>query len=171
MRATLAERFWRNVEKSAGCWNWKGSLNSNGYGQISSFRGKSPYKAHRVSWFLEYGSWPTQCILHKCDNPKCVRPEHLFEGTRADNIADMVKKKRHRPPVHCLNHLPGEQHATSRLSNQDILDIRFSVGITQAELGRKFGVTQTQISSIRLGKQWKHLAGPLQVSRAPGPRA
>lgn len=96
-RGTLTERFWRSVEKTdAGCWNWRGSVNTHGYGQIRAASGEYT-TAHRVSWELTNGPivdglW----VLHRCDNPRCVRPDHLFLGTPADNAQDMYAKKRDR---------------------------------------------------------------------------
>jgi len=95
---TLAERFWAKVRKSDGCWEWTGSVDNHGYGQMQIKQdGKwRPVKAHRIAWFLKYGSWPVNA-LHHCDSPRCVRWDHLFEGTKADNTADMMQKHRHKP--------------------------------------------------------------------------
>lgn len=89
----IQERFFSFVEKTESCWNWTGSMRENGYGQFSL--ANKPIKAHRVSWLIFNGIIPTnKYILHKCDNRKCVRPDHLFVGTQKDNIADMICKKR-----------------------------------------------------------------------------
>lgn len=91
------ERFLRFVHKSKTCWLWAGYLNKDGYGK---FRYKGHVRgAHRISWILFKTPIPNGlCVLHKCDNPKCVNPSHLFIGTQIDNIKDMVKKKRWRGP-------------------------------------------------------------------------
>ena len=77
------------------CWRWKGSPKSGIYGRL---RGEPPEKphlgAHRVAWFVHYGKWPSEDILHKCDTPRCVRWDHLFEGTQKDNVADAMMKGR-----------------------------------------------------------------------------
>lgn len=95
----LLERFWSKVEKTESCWIWVGSKSVKGYGQIQRGPRKDarPLQAHRVSWQLAYGSDPGEMlVLHKCDNPSCVRPSHLFLGTPHDNSMDMRSKKRSR---------------------------------------------------------------------------
>jgi len=92
-KPTVEEVFWSHVIKSRGCWNWAASLNNKGYGWFR-IRGKT-FTAHRASWMLFRGSIPAgMCVLHKCDNPQCVRPSHLFLGTMRDNTQDMIRKGR-----------------------------------------------------------------------------
>ena len=86
--------FWDKVEKTEGCWLWKRGLDDGGYG-IVRMDGKV-WKAHRVAWFLTYGIIPDK-VLHKCDIPRCVNPEHLFLGSQKDNMADAYKKGRWSP--------------------------------------------------------------------------
>ena len=102
-RSSIAERFWSKVRKTEGCWEWAA-------GRITDPRGKSGYGnfyigakdgkkieavAHRVAWELTNGAIPEGLkVLHECDNPGCVRPDHLFLGTQKDNIADMISKGR-----------------------------------------------------------------------------
>jgi hypothetical protein len=94
----LAERFWGKVRKGAGCWVWTGSRIPKGYGKIQlGRRGTSPRFAHRISWELHFGPIPQGLwVLHKCDNPSCVKPSHLFLGTAKDNTSDMMAKGRNR---------------------------------------------------------------------------
>ena len=102
-KRTLAERFWSKVRKADGCWEWTGAATERGYGVLGrGERGLGNEKAHRVSWMLHHGQIPDGLwVLHRCDNPKCVRPDHLFLGTSDDNIADMhAKSQNARPPVH-----------------------------------------------------------------------
>ena len=94
---TLEERFWAKVQKSDACWGWIGSRQHNGYGYLH-FGGKTkrkPLRAHRVSWALHFGEVPEGLsVLHQCDNPSCVRPDHLFLGDRSANMQDCAAKKR-----------------------------------------------------------------------------
>jgi hypothetical protein len=94
----LAERFWVKVEKSDGCWLWTGSR-TKGYGYIARDNTGNPGYAHRISWEIRYGPIRGNlCVLHKCDTPLCVRPDHLFLGTKSDNAKDCVSKGRWIPP-------------------------------------------------------------------------
>src|ERR1700677_2430863 len=100
LRRPLEIRFWEKVliVPEHSCWEWIGSIRGDGYGQMS-FEGQ-PKKVHQISWFIHTGKWPKKWVLHKCDNPKCVRPEHLYEGTPKDNARDMVERKRHYRAVY-----------------------------------------------------------------------
>lgn len=99
---SIEERFWVKVDKISSlsytdCWVWIGCKNPKGYGQ---FWGQDKMiGAHRYSWILKKGSIPNDlCVLHKCDNPPCVNPDHLFLGTQSDNMKDMAQKGRHVSP-------------------------------------------------------------------------
>ncbi len=111
-RQTDEQRFWLKVKKTDMCWLWKGYLTrKNGYGKISF--NKKDQVAHRVSWQLKNGDIPTgMSVLHKCDNPPCVNPDHLFLGTQRDNVLDMVRKKRHWAFVKPESAATGERHSS-----------------------------------------------------------
>jgi hypothetical protein len=96
--ASLEERLWGRVLRSDGCWEFTGTRNGMGYGVLGRHgRRGGNVLAHRAAWELTFGPVPAElCVLHRCDNPPCVRPDHLWLGTRMDNNRDMVAKGRHR---------------------------------------------------------------------------
>lgn len=141
----LEVRFWAKVEKTDNCWEWIACRDKDGYGSLTGKR------AHRISWELHFGKIPEGlCVLHSCDNRICVKPSHLFLGTRADNMKDMARKGRS-----CF----GERNRGAKLKTEDILAIKraLSLGESCASLGRQFGVRDTAINKIKLGHKWKHL--------------
>jgi hypothetical protein len=93
---TLAERFERRTVRGPGCWSWAGATR-NGYGVLGrGGRAEGLVYAHRLSWELQHGPIPEGgCVLHRCDNPPCTNPDHLWLGTKADNNRDMAAKGRH----------------------------------------------------------------------------
>lgn len=151
-RKSLEERFWGKVEKSAGCWIWTATKNRQGYGRIRS-SGKTA-RAHRISWELANGPIPDGMdILHRCDNPACVNPAHLFLGTDDDNMRDKENKGRG-------NHAVGMVHGRSKLTADQVREIRrlYSTGqYLQRELGKRFGVHQTTIGYICRRESWAHI--------------
>ena len=114
-------------------------------------------RAHRLAYEYLNGPIPTgnhygtMCVLHKCDNPKCVNPSHLKLGTPKDNTLDMLDKGRHW--ARC-----GTQQHESKINNEDVREIRRNkYSMTQAELGRKYGITQSTVSVIVNHKGWAHV--------------
>jgi hypothetical protein len=100
---TIEQRFWAKVRKRDGCWEWTGAKNADGYGMIgvNGVGHKRHAPAHRVSWELHYGHIPTgMWVLHHCDNPPCIRPDHLFIGDRSANMKDCAAKGRLTGPQH-----------------------------------------------------------------------
>ena len=144
--------FWPRVDQGPDCWLWTGYKTAQGYGQIGIKRVLR--YAHRVSWELAYGQIPDGlCVLHRCDNPPCVRPDHLFLGTRADNTADMLAKDRHRTVP-----LRGDQNGNAKLTASQVALIRalYAVGgISQRQLARQFGVVQGTIVHVLAGRTWR----------------
>lgn len=131
---TLA-RFWDKVNKSSSenCWGWEAQL-VRGYGKFW-FNGAN-WRAHRFSWLIDNGNIPSgACILHRCDNPKCVNPKHLFLGSHADNMRDKMNKGR----------------ACKKITLPEAFEIReryATGGVLQRELAAEFGVDITSISYI-----------------------
>ncbi len=152
-------RFWENVQKTNGCWIWTSGTVAYGYGNLC-INGKMQ-RTHRYSWELHNGPIPDGLfVLHKCDNPLCVNPAHLFLGTHQDNMDDKMSKGRHVS-------LRGSSHGNAKLDESDVIEIRrryTSTGITQAELGREYGVDRTTISLIVRRKKWAHLPPDSEIA-------
>jgi len=144
----------RLVATEAGCLEWQGYRETFGYGQIR-INGKL-YKAHRYAFELAYGPIPEGLVIcHRCDNPPCCNPEHLFLGTHADNIADRCAKGRTR-----TGHLYGEESVSAILTAADVISIRTQYaagGVTQTGLASEYGVTQSAIWLIVHNKKWRNL--------------
>lgn len=110
---TIRERFWAKVRRGDGCWEWTAARSAAGYGWFKGAAG--PELAHRVAWRLERGEIQAGLfVLHRCDNPRCVRPDHLFLGTNADNMADMVQKGRQSRGEAIAARMRGGLHWTVR---------------------------------------------------------
>lgn len=147
---TLVERYWAYTKKAEGCWEWSGYRDQNGYGRLHL--GARPVLAHRVAWeIFRHPLTPDQHVCHRCDNPPCVRPEHLFLGDHADNMADKMKKKRHRYGVS-----RGEAHGCSKLTAEQVREIRGSVGASE-RVAERYGISGRQVRDIRTRRAWRHL--------------
>lgn len=136
----------------SGCWEWQRYILPNGYGNISIGRQRQAY-AHRVSYFMFNGPISEGLIVrHKCDNPKCVNPEHLELGTQIDNMQDCKKRGRmSMPPVKV-----GRDNHKAKLSEDDVLEI-YNSKAKNVELAKRFGVSATNIGAIKRGKIWQHV--------------
>jgi hypothetical protein len=140
--------FLRNVtpEPTSGCWLWVGPVNKKGYG-YSSLPGHKHASMHRMSWALYRGPiTPGAMVLHRCDNPPCVNPEHLFLGTNSDNSIDAVNKGR---------------YSRSKISRSQAAEIKsaLSMGARTVEMARRYGISPQSISNIRAGRTWGHVQG------------
>lgn len=148
---SLSERFWEKVDKrgSDDCWEWTAYRNPRGYGYFH--RNGHPVPAHRLSYELCNGPIPEgMFVCHKCDNPPCVNPNHLWLGTNADNTNDRNRKGRN--PV-------GGHHHAAKLTESQVIEIRqrASSGEKQYELAREFKVARSLISLIVNRKLWAHI--------------
>ena len=165
--------FWSRVRKQPGnaCWLWTGAPGRFGYGRASY----GPYKVdltHRVVWRITYGEIPAgACVLHHCDNPPCVRPDHLFLGDRGDNARDMAAKGRQHVQRHperrpiCPRELKvrGERHYAAKLTADQVLEIRhrYAAGERQVSLCRAYNISSGGLGSILRGISWRHVGGPI----------
>lgn len=162
-------RFWSHVDIQTPleCWHWDRGRDFDGYGKFA-FKGTT-LRAHRVSYYLHYGVDPLDLLVcHRCDNPRCVNPYHLFLGTASDNIQDAFDKGRlivpagdeHWTRAHPEYHPRGEQVGGAKLTTADVIEIRrlYTVErIKQGDIAKRFGVTRECISAIIRGKNWTHI--------------
>lgn len=146
----VAIRFEQKVLRLpiSGCWLWTGATFKAGYGQL--VRDKKHVQASRIAWEIYRGPIPNGLyVLHKCDVRLCVNPHHLFLGTHADNMADMIAKNRQGAPR-------GERQHHAKLTEAQIIDIRTSSASLRA-MARKYNVRYSNISMIRRRQTWKHI--------------
>jgi hypothetical protein len=170
-RSLLIARRVDNSGGPAACWPWTGSCTRHGYGKLSATE-----VAHRVAWELTNGPIPSGlCVLHRCDNPPCCNPAHLFLGTRSDNVADMVAKgraavgdkagaRKHpdcvpRGNQHWTRRRPelmerGERHHKAKLTDQQVAEVkrRAGSGARQCDLAREYEASPACICNIISGK-------------------
>lgn len=151
--APVEERFWRYVMKTESCWEWTGGKGRFGYGAIQvGGKGSPKIPAHRLSYKMHVGPIPDGLfVMHTCDNPSCVNPDHLQLGTPKDNTHDMIAKGRQRvvAPV-------GEKNGKSKLTAELAKYIKFSLS-TNAELARELNLSPNCIRGVRTGRTWKHV--------------
>jgi hypothetical protein len=154
--ADIKGRFWAMVDRSGGpaaCWLWMGARTPEGYGYRVVVK---PYATRRVASRMAYEFThgpipPRMCVCHRCDNPPCVNPAHLFLGTNADNAADRAAKGR-------TTH--GEQSHLSRLTADQVRAIRgryMTGGVSMRQLAREYGVDRRTISLILRRATWRHI--------------
>lgn len=161
-RVESEEEFWALVDKRSSneCWPWKGFSN-RGYGRVT-YNGKI-WKAHRLAWVFVNGpiSSPSIYCCHKCDNPPCVNPEHIFLGTAKDNVDDAIRKGR-------LFKAQGQSHGKAKLTDSQVMYIKrmLRYGGKSGAIARVFGVDRTAIKKIKTGENWSHITTVYPVSIA-----
>ncbi len=157
---SVEERFWPKVRKTESCWEWIGARVPFGYGLVGRGGRRGNRLAHRVSWELTNGTIPEGlCVLHHCDNPGCVRPSHLWLGTRTDNNRDMYQKGRDVNTQHPGMCPLGEAHGNAKLTLMQVLEIRSRYEAGEhglSALAAEFGVHKVTIWRIANRREWKH---------------
>lgn len=148
--STVEKKFWAKVNKrnDDDCWSWSGSVLPGGYG-ILFYKDKKPqFRANRLAWFFAYGDIPEGIfVCHKCDNPNCVNPKHLFLGTPKDNTIDAVSKGR----LNNYIHESGDKATRSKIKDNDVLAILASKEPVRNVMA-KYGIAESTVSQIRSGK-------------------
>lgn len=148
---TPEQRFDRQVIRRDGCWGWKGARDRDGYGRIrAEFDGVLYNRAHRFSYVRATGEHPgARMVLHRCDNPTCTNPDHLFLGTNAENMADKIAKGRARIPF-------GEDSGPAKLTEAQaqaiLLDPR-----PYTEIASDYGVAASTVGTLKQRRSWAHL--------------
>tara|TARA_R110000751_G_C13691239_1_gene472360 strand:- start:309 stop:848 length:540 start_codon:yes stop_codon:yes gene_type:complete len=146
--APFEDRLLAGFERGPGCWLWNKARITKGYGHLR--RDGTMVLAHRAMFEMFVGPIPDgMFVLHKCDNPPCVNPEHLFLGTQKENMADKIAKGRG-------NHAKGEANSSAKLTEAQVLEIRSATEIHR-EIGVLFGVAQQTVSNIKNRRTWQHI--------------
>lgn len=149
-RRAVEERLWEKVDRSGGpeaCWEFNGARHTFGYGKIG-IAGSGPRDAHRLVWELTHGPIPAGMeVCHQCDNPPCCNPDHLFLGSRQDNVQDATHKGRTTI---------GERNPMAKLTWEDVAEIRarHAAGESRSEIAERFGVTRGTVWLIYSGRTW-----------------
>lgn len=158
-----ADRFAKYLDKSVGedgCWIWTGAKDGDGYGRFHVGKSRnSSMLSHRVAYGLATGESP-EAVCHRCDNPSCCNPAHLFGGTRGDNNKDMTRKGRHWASVDKSRSAKGEGHGHAKLTNEKVREIRARYangGLTQRGLAVEYAVSQRTIAKIVRREGWGHV--------------
>ncbi|MCO6011539.1 HNH endonuclease [Actinoallomurus purpureus] len=156
---TVEERFWAKVKKTPRCWEWQGARRASGHGMFIAENGRA-VSAHAFALELELG-YPTpegKEACHRCDNPPCVNPLHIYYGTRKENIADGWAR----------GHFPvGSERSAARLTEDQVIELRerYAAGGDAKALAAEYGIKVTSLRHIVLGLKWKHVGGPITRRR------
>lgn len=161
-RSSDPEQFWNKTDRSGDCWLWTKCINSQGYGVfMRGPKGASKsIRAHRQAWELINGPIPQGLeVCHSCDNPRCVRPEHLFLGTHQDNMDDMFTKGRAVVQTHPEKLARGEQQGKAKLTVDNVREIRslHQSGLSTRQIGDRYGVNSGTIHDVVHYRTWRHV--------------
>lgn len=149
---TPAERLTRKTTKTPGCWLFQ---TESSYGKVSVGGGRT-VSAHRLAWELANGPIPEGLVVrHKCDVPRCVRPDHLELGTPAENSRDMTDRVRQAR---------GERQGSSKITADDVRAMRAAAGggTPHRVLAARYGVSKSEVSAVVIGRKWQHIEGALE---------
>lgn len=156
-------RFWAKADMSGGpdaCWPWTAAIIGTGYGGFK-YKGRMA-KAHRVAYELTYGPLGELLACHRCDNPPCVNPTHLFAGTHADNAADRNAKGRQSTGDRVAYEVRrrGSAHPRAKLTEYQVVEIRkaLEAGTSSSAIAALYGVSKSLIRYIKIGHSWKHVS-------------
>lgn len=146
------------------CWEWMAARYGNRTSVLGKFYGGFRFRgaawlAHRVSYTITHGEIPEgKDVLHTCDNPPCVRPDHLVVGTHLDNMRDSIRKGRHKPPP--VSHKVGSDKANAKLNESQVYEMRrlsAEQGMSRKMLGKIYNIHPTNVGVILRRQTWKHV--------------
>ena len=165
MALSLEQRFWAKVNKDGPtqphmdtpCWEWTGAVHNQGYGRIFITEKGATAPAHRVGWFLQTGERPTY-LRHRCDNPACVRADHLIDGD--DYAKAHAQNMREAEQRNLIAHAKGAEAGGSKLDEKAVKEIRSRAaqGESHRKLGKDYGVSHVAVGQIVRRKTWRHIA-------------
>lgn len=159
------EKFWARVKRGPSCWEWQGNLGAQEYGRLRVGSDRAHFRAHRVAYFIAFQNDPGEMLVcHKCDNPKCCNPAHLFLGTAQDNSDDKVAKGRWRGPE-----AGGEKNGNSKMSEAQARLVFEGImeGKSNKQIASEVSVGHAMVSRMRNGRSWQPLAQ--EVGYTPKP--
>ena len=151
------DRFYAKIDSSTGpaaCWLWRGATNGVGYGTFNVGRQRGMFLATRIAWYLRHFDPMGAFVLHRCDNPACVNPAHLFLGDHTANMRDMQRKGRRHDTA-------GTGNGHAKLTPAQVAEIRTlrRGGTTLSAISRHFGISTGHVGQITLGRIWRHIGG------------
>jgi hypothetical protein len=162
----VAQRFWQKVDRDGPvvrpelgpCWPWMGATDDHGYGRFGVSHAEVEL-AHRVAYELAYGEPPKHGACHRCDVPGCCRPDHLFDGTQAENLADMVAKGRHWLQRRPEGATRGARICTAKLTETDVVAIRqlHASGVPIRRIAPMYPVSRRMIQFVVRRLWWRHV--------------